>query len=131
MAKYRFISSVLLCAYAILLAHSIIPHHHYGEIITAQQDDHHDDDHNDIDHNFLGEAFSHFQHDSGGAIVYVTTSSTYEISKISIDKDVVLYTCYIIKLLYKPPIVYYQTPAATLSFLFYLNSGLFRGPPMA
>ncbi len=78
MAKKRFISSILLCAFAVIFAHSIIPHHHHEEEITAQHQGSHNDDHEDIDHNFLGEAFSHFQHEQGSDIVYETASPVYQ-----------------------------------------------------
>lgn len=42
LAKQRFISSILLCAFAVLFAHSVVPHHHHDETPVATQ--HHDDE---------------------------------------------------------------------------------------
>lgn len=77
MAKKRFISSFLLCAFAILFAHSIIPHHHHEEAGTEQHNSRHDDDHDGIDNNFLGHAFSYFEHEREGSIIYETASPSF------------------------------------------------------
>ena len=87
MAKKRFISSILLCAFAVIFAHTIIPHHHHEEATATHQSNHHDDDHDDLDNNFLEQAFSHFQHEQGSGIVYETASPVYQYSKVNVDKD--------------------------------------------
>ncbi len=60
MLKKLLISFIFFTAYAVVLAHNIIPHHDENETATEQ---HHDKDHHDdnID-NGLGHLFSHFQH---------------------------------------------------------------------
>ena len=131
MIKQRFISSILLCAFAVLFAHSIIPHHHHDEVQISHQSSHHDDDHDDLDNNFLGQAFSHFQHESGSGITYQTASPTFEGSKFSLDKEAVLFTQYVIRQLYKPPIIHRSQPTFTFVSSCYSFTGLFRGPPMA
>jgi hypothetical protein len=122
---------LLLCVFAIVFAHSIIPHHHHEEITAEQGNDHHDDDHNDLDNNFLGETFSHFQHDGGSTILYETPSPSFQCSKFSINKDIILLTCYVVRQFYKPPLI-----PTERSSLFFLSSPLssvhlFRGPPVA
>lgn len=131
MAKKRFISSFLLCAFAILFAHTIIPHHHHEEADTEQHNSHHGDDHDDIDHDFLGHAFSYFEHEKEGSIIYETASPSFECSKVSFDKDAVLLVNYIIRQLHKPPLIHKEVPSITFTLSFYSNSRLFRGPPMA
>jgi hypothetical protein len=131
LAKKSFISSFLLCVFAIVFAHSIIPHHHHEEITTEQGSSHHDDDHNDLDNNFLGKAFSHFQHDDGNAILYETPSPCFQCAKISIDKDVFLLTGYVVRQSHKPPLI--PREHSSLIYLFSPLSALhlFRGPPVA
>jgi hypothetical protein len=131
LAKKRLISSFLLCAFAVLFAHSIIPHHHHEEATFMQHGDHDDDDHNDIDHNFLGKAFSHFQHESGSTITYETASSSFQGSKFSVDKDAIFFTQYVISQIFKPPIIYGEHSLFALICSPFLNTSLFRGPPVA
>jgi hypothetical protein len=97
LAKKRFISSILLCAFAVLFAHSIIPHHHHDEATATHQSDHHDDDHDDLDNNYLGQVFSLFQHENNSGITYQTASPTFQCSQFSIDKEAVLITQYFIR----------------------------------
>ena len=131
MAKKRFISSILLCAFAVIFAHSIIPHHHHEEERTAQHQGSHDDDHEDIDHNFLGQAFSHFQHEQGGNIVYETASPVAQYSKVNVDKDTYLLVQYIVQVLHKPPLKHPETyPFYFLSSSYSVTSPL-RGPPVS
>jgi hypothetical protein len=131
LAKKSFISSLLLCVFAIVFVHSIIPHHHHEEVTTEQGSNHHDDDHNDLDNNFLGEAFSHFQHDAGSTILYETPSPSFQCSKFSIDQDVFLLTCYVVRQFYKPPLI--SIEPSSIIFLSSILSAvhLFRGPPVA
>ena len=60
MIKRLFIALLFFSAFAVIMAHSVIPHHHHvDETATEHYDkDHHDDD-ND---NGLDNLFSHFQH---------------------------------------------------------------------
>ena len=131
MAKQRFISSILLCAFTVIFAHSIIPHHHHEEATATHQSDHHDDDHDDLDNNFLGQAFSHFQHESGSGITYQTASPAFQSVKHSIDKEAVLITQYFITQLFKPPIIHREHFSFSFTPSAYSASSLFRGPPMA
>ncbi len=70
MLKKLLISFLFFTAYAVVLAHSIIPHHDENEEATEQHDDkgHHDDN----DDNGLGHLFSHFQH-IGTGNQFITT----------------------------------------------------------
>jgi len=130
LAKQRFISSILLCAFAVLFAHSVIPHHHNEDASATHQSSHHDDDHDDLDNNFLEQAFSHFQHESNGGITYQSASPTFQCSKFSIDKEAILFTQYFVRQLFKPPIIYKEDFLFTFTLPDYSASSLFRGPPM-
>jgi hypothetical protein len=131
LAKKRFISSILLCAFAVIFAHSIIPHHHHDEVRITQHSNQHDDDQDDLDNNFLGQAFSHFQHESNNGITYQTASPTFQCSQFSIDKEAVLVTQYFIRQLFKPPIIHKEHSSFAFTPSAYSASSLFRGPPMA
>lgn len=132
LAKQRFISSILLCAFAVLFAHSIVPHHHHEEATVTHQSSHQDDDHSDdVDNNFLGQAFSHFQHENNSGVTYQTASTTFQFSKIAIDKEAILLTQYVIRQLFKPPIIHRQHPSFAFTSSTYSASSLFRGPPAA
>ena len=130
LAKQRIISSILLCAFSLLFAHSIIPHHHHEEANATHQINHHDDDHDDADNNFLGRAFSYFQHGSSG-FVYQYASQSFQYSKFSIDKEAVLITQYFIGQLFKPPLEHSAHYLLAFTSSCYSASGLFRGPPAA
>lgn len=112
-----------------LLAHSVIPHQHHDERYAQHQSAHDDDDHNDIDHNFLGEAFSHFQHEQGGTIVYETASPEYQNSKVNIDKDTVLLVQYFVQAIFKPPLKHSYFPSVHFTSAAYSLKRLLRGPP--
>ncbi len=131
MAKKRLISSILLCTFAVIFAHSIIPHHHHEEESTAQHQGSHDDDHGDIDHNFLGEAFSHFQHEAGSGIVYETTSPVYQYSKVNLEKGAFFLVHYIVEVLHKPPLKHPEPYPFNFSSSFYSVASLLRGPPVS
>ncbi len=131
MAKKRFISSILLCAFAVIFAHSIIPHHHHEEERTAQHQGSHDDDHEDIDHNFLGQAFSHFQHEQGSGIVYETASPVYQYSKVNLNNDTYFLVQYIVQILHKPPLKHPEPYPFNFSSSSYSVTSLLRGPPVS
>ncbi|MDQ6763469.1 MAG: hypothetical protein M3015_12685 [Bacteroidota bacterium] len=131
MAKKRLISSILLCAFAVIFAHSIIPHHHHEVATVLHHDGSHDGDHDDIDNNFLAHAFSHFQHGSATTIIYENTSSVFQASKFCIDKEALLFTQYVIGQLYKPPIIHGKHYSFAFTPSNYSASCLFRGPPLA
>ena len=130
--KQRFISSFLLCAFAIIFAHSIIPHHHhegrgignYNHPVKGGDDD------DDTGHNFLGRAFSFFQHDKGNTVVYEASSPTYQSQKISIDKDVLPLVQYFVRKLYEPPLIHADNYLFSFTFSSYSDTNLFRGPPV-
>lgn len=130
MAKQRFISTILLCAFAVLFAHSIIPHHHEEETFAHHQATH-DDDHNDIDQNFLGQAFSHFQHEQGSTINYETASPDYNCSKVNFDQNTFLLVQYIVQVLHKPPIKHPEPYSTHFTSSSYSVTALLRGPPVA
>ncbi len=129
MAKKRFISSILLCAFAVLFAHSIIPHHHHEEEATEQHDSSHDEDHDDIDNNFLGQAFSHLQHQQGGTFVYETATPDLQCSKVNFDKNALLLVQYIVQVLHKPPIKHPEPYLIDFTSFFYSVTTLLRGTP--
>ena len=131
LAKQRFISSILLCAFAVLFAHSIIPHHHHEEATANHQTNHHDDDHYDLNNNFLEQALSHFQHESDSSITFQTGSPTFQGSQFSIDKEAILFAQYFIRQLFKPPIIHSGHSLFAFTPFSYSASTLFRGPPMA
>ena len=130
--KKQLISSFLLCVFSIVFAHSVIPHHHHDEIAIAHHDNQNNNDHDKLDNNFLGQLFSHLQHDSGSSIIYEASSSSSQCLKINPSKDVILFTWLVIKQLYKPPPL---TRKAHSAFIFlpsgYSDYNFFRGPPMA
>lgn len=128
--KQRFISSLLLCAFAIIFAHSVIPHHHHDEAVTAQHNTFQDDDHDDLDHHFLGQAFSFFQHDQGGIIIYEAASSSCECSKIKIVKDAFLLAQHVVRLLYEPPLRHSANYSFSFTSSSYTFTNPFRGPPV-
>jgi hypothetical protein len=95
------------------------------------QHSNHDDNQDDLNNNFLGQAFSHFQHESNNGITYQTASSTFQCSQFSIDKEAVLITQYFIRQLFKPPIIHKEHSLFAFTPSTYSASSLFRGPPMA
>ncbi len=111
-----------------LFAHSIIPHHHEEKDFAHQQSSHHDD-HDDIDDNFLGQVFSHLQHEQGSTFVYETAASDFQRSKVSFDNNSVLVVQYIIQVLYKPPIKHAESSPVCFTSSYYSVTTLLRGPP--
>ena len=128
MTKHRLISSFLLCVFAVLFAHSIIPHHHEEEKYAHHQPSH-NDDHDDIDHNFLGEAFSHFQHEQGGTVTYETASLDCQCSKVNFDKNTLLLVQFIVQVLHKPPLKHPEPYPIHFTPSSYSAVTLLRGPP--
>lgn len=127
MAKKRFISSILLCAFAIIFAHSIVPHHHHDALTFDQHNaTFHDDD---PDHDLLERAFSFFQHDPSNGITYEAASPTFDGAKVSIAKDVLLVVHQMLQVLYAPPLVHSEHYLPPFSFSFYSVAHLYRGPP--
>lgn len=114
-----------------MFAHSIVPHHHHDEATVTHQSNHHDDDNDDVENNFLSQIFSHFQHESNNVITYQTASPTFQCSKFSIDKEAILFTQYVIRQLFKPPITQREHFSFAFTPSIYSASSLFRGPPMA
>lgn len=129
--RQRFISSILLCAFAVLFAHSITPHHHHEEAFTIQHQDHHDKDDEDTDNTFLGHAFSHFQHDQDNSIVYETASPVSKFPKASFDKGAFLIVQYFVQAHYKPPLKHIEHPAFYCTSSSFSATSLLRGPPVA
>lgn len=127
--KKRIISSFLLCVFAIVFAHSIIPHHHYEGKATEQHNSSNNSDHDDIDDNFLNQAFSHFQHDQVNGVLYERAAPALQCSKISFDKDIVLFAHHLIKLLHIPPLLHNGYSSFSLPVSSCSPANLFRGPP--
>jgi hypothetical protein len=127
--RQRFISSFLLCAFAIIFAHSIIPHHHHegrdiGRFAIP------DDDHDDTDDSVLGHAFSFFQHDKGNTVVYEASSPTYQAQKVSFYNDVLPFVQHLVRKLYEPPLKHIDNYSFSFPFSSYSESTPFRGPPV-
>ena len=131
LVNQRFISSILLCAFAVLFAHSIVPHHHHEEATATHQSSYHNDDDDDLENNFLGQAFTHFQHENNSSVTYQTASLNFQCSKFAIDKEAILLTQYVIRQLFKPPTIHSPHYSFAFTPSTYLASSLFRGPPMA
>jgi len=131
LVKQRFISSLLLCAFAVLFAHTIIPHHHHEEEATEHHQGSHDDDHDDIDQNFLGQAFSHFQHPQGNTVVYETASNGYQSTKVNFDKHTFFLVQYIVQVLHKPLLQHTEPYPIYFTSSAYSVTSLLRGPPAA
>ena len=121
----------MLCAFAVLFAHSITPHHHHEEAVKLQHNDHHDNDNEDTDKSFLGYAFSHFQHEQGSGVVYESASPVYQYSKVNVDKDIYFLVRYIIQVLHKPPLKHSEPSPFSFSSSSYSVTNLLRGPPVA
>ncbi len=130
LVKKRIISSLLLCAFAVLFAHSIIPHHHHEEANTEHHYGSHDEDHDDIDHDFLGQAFSHFQHEQGRNIVYETATPDFQCLKVNFDKDTFLLVQYIVQVLHKPPIKHPEPSPIYFASSSHPVANILRGPPV-
>ena len=92
---------------------------------------HQDDDHNDPDNNFLGRAFSNFQHETSNSISYEVGYPSSRCSKFGFDRNATVLAEYIVKQLYRPPILY--RGHYSLAFLFSQSfaTHFFRGPPLA
>ena len=121
----------MLCAFAVLFAHSITPHHHHEEADRLQHNHHHDNDHEDTDKSFLGHAFSHFQHEQGSGIVYHTSSPFYQYSKVNVYKDIYFLCQYIVQVLHKLPLKHPESYPFNFSSSSYSFTSLLRGPPVA
>lgn len=128
--RNRIISSFFLCAFTVLFSHSIVPHHHAEERYTYHQPSN-DDDHDDTDHNFLGDAFSHFQHQKGSTAAYETTSSDCQCSKVNVDEHTFLLVQYIVQVLHKPPTKHPEPYPKHFTSSSYSVTTLLRGPPVA
>lgn len=69
MMKKNTVVLFLILAYAILLGHNIIPHHHYHadhDLTEHHHTDHHDDSDGDEDSDDFNHLFSHFIHSADG-----------------------------------------------------------------
>lgn len=130
MKKFLSITFVFT-AYFLLLLHSVIPHHHHHEEFSEHhgatgsgaQDDH------DMDNNLLANAFSLLQHDTDGAIVYESVSTTFKYSKVNIDPGVIFHADPVINIIHKPPLLYSYPVDFHLSSSFAATLQ-FRGPPV-
>ena len=130
--KKRIISSFFLFVFAIIFAHSIIPHHHHDEADLASQYskhvEQHDDHYDDADDNFLAEAFSYFQHPGANTPIY-TSNASEDFSIIATAKDIAIFTLYLERHFFKPPLVHFERSSFTFIPSPFAETGLFRGPP--
>lgn len=100
----------MMVAYAILLGHSIVPHHHHDDSAELKQhhdhEHHHDHAENDGDLNHL---FSHFLHASDeitfrDPLVFNTNFSTQLLSLVAVLHENLSFIFYTLPPLeYKPP----------------------------
>ena len=79
--KYSILT-LLLVAYTIVLAHSIIPHHHHDEDHGMEQSNHHQDDDHDAGH---GNDDSGLAHDFANYIHSGNTGDVYQQPDIKIS----------------------------------------------
>ena len=128
MLKQRLISSLLLCAFVVLFAHTVIPHHHHGDE-TEQQHGSGGDNHDDLDNDLLGQAFAHLQHPQGSAFVYETATPDFQCFKVNIDRSFLFVVQYIVQVLYKPPIKHAEPPGVYITSSRHSVTNLLRGPP--
>jgi len=112
----------------VLFAHSTIPHYHEEEAFEHHQSSQ-PDDHDDIDNNFFGQAFSHFQHEQGGTFLYETATPDLQCAKVNFDKNALLVVQYIIQVLHKPPIKHAEPFPVYFTSSYYTITTLLRGPP--
>jgi hypothetical protein len=125
MIKRNIIVVFLLFAFTVVLAHSIIPHHHHDDKIETESKDHGHDDENSLEHSFehymhAGNSTDYFiQNPNCNNVHFITTVSDISIF-IFKNKEVVL------------PIV---SPINSSNDSYLSYDGLFsaglRGPPLA
>jgi hypothetical protein len=84
-AKRFFIVFWLMAAYAVVFAHSVVPHHHEQEehAAVAHHHHHHDEDHHD-DTPDAGDKFQFFQHQD---IRVGQAGLTFKFSAADVSKD--------------------------------------------
>ncbi len=134
MTKKRFISFFLLCAFTMLFAHSVIPHYHYQSVDIGHHDDQHNDFHDnphDLKNDFFGHIFSHQQHAYSNIVSNGPASQSILISKLTIEKQAIFYTQYIISLLFQPAAIHKPRSHTAGILPCYASCRLLRGPPMA
>ena len=121
---------MMTLAYAILLGHSTIPHHHHdNEHDLAQHhqtDHHHDGDENGKDPSHL---LSHLIHLDDGFTFTISNNITNTISKKQLSVVVLLHNDFSIPKFHIPPLLH-KPPAEHLIYIspHSLSSGL-RAPP--
>lgn len=121
---------MMTVAYAILLGHSIIPHHHHDhdhEVTEHHQTNHHHD--NDTDSEDFNHLFSHFTHLAGGFHFTTSHNFTNTFSKQQLSDVAVLPDNFAITKFFIPPLLH-EPPAEQLIYIspHSLSSGL-RAPP--
>jgi hypothetical protein len=130
LVKKRLISLFLLCVFAIIFAHSVIPHthaddySHYGTVVHGD-----DDNHYDLLQNPLSHAFSHFQHDQGNTVIYESSSVDAQISKVQLDAASFRFMQLVIQTVFSEPLKhseYYSNPFIRYH---YSVTQTLRGPP--
>jgi hypothetical protein len=130
MLKKRAAILFLTLAYAILLGHNIIPHHHHDhdEHLTEHHDtDHHHDD--NADNDGLNHLFAHFTHAADGFSFTTNHNITNTFSKLQLSLVAVLPDNFALDEFLIPPLLH-KPPAEHLIFIspHSLSSGL-RAPP--
>lgn len=88
MIKRISITLLFFAAFAVITAHSVIPHHHHEDETKTE---HHDKDQHDDDDNGLGNLFSHFQH-IGVNNQFVSTYQSTSVKQIDIPHPEIAFT---------------------------------------
>jgi len=120
---------LMTVAYAILLGHSIIPHHHHDSVheLTEHHQEHHQHD-GEEESNGLSHLFSHFVHSADG---FTTTQNNFNISFLQKQLSVVavLPNNFYLKT-FAFPLLKHKPPTEQLIYIspHFLSSGL-RAPP--
>ena len=127
--KYTAILMMTI-AYAILLGHSIIPHHHHDskhDLIDHQYTDH--DHHNDADSEDLSHLFAHFAHSADGFIFTTAHSITNTFCKQQLSGAALLPDNFHIDKFLIPPLLH-KPPAEHLIYISpHSHSKGLRAPP--
>lgn len=127
--RQRIISYLLLFTFAIVFAHSVIPHHEKDDDLLCTEHQANPDQHKDIDNSFLGSAFANFQHEQGRAIVYEHSGLDYQFSKDSKTNKSVLLLTYLLNQFYQSPPQYHIQQNENFSSAIIVSQQQFRGPP--
>jgi hypothetical protein len=112
MLKRNIITVLLLCAYTIVLGHSIIPHHHHDdhehelEHPSVSHHDDHESDHSGQDTDDHSSAFGDYSHSTVAGDMYQAGKYKITLNKISTSYIVSLFSYIVIPVESRPPVVW-------------------------